>query len=189
MHKSIQRLFPVDQSMVVAIDDRADVWHWSPNLVKVRPYNFFLGIGDINEPLKDGQKEGDSTQSAPTTTLPKPILQDDDKELKYITRTMTTLHATFYEKKDNHEEGVDVCKILPWMKSQVLAGTHLVFSGIIPLGHDPVKQDIWIQAEQFGATCYTELNAKVTHLIARKSGTAKVNEAKDMHCWIVKPEW
>jgi RNA polymerase II subunit A C-terminal domain phosphatase len=35
--KSLQRLFPVDTSMVVIIDDRADVWEWSPNLVKVIP--------------------------------------------------------------------------------------------------------------------------------------------------------
>lgn len=35
--KSLQRLFPVDTSMVVVIDDRADVWEWCPNLVKVIP--------------------------------------------------------------------------------------------------------------------------------------------------------
>lgn len=46
--KTLQRLFPVDTKMVVIIDDRADVWKWSPNLVKVTPYNFFLGTGDIN---------------------------------------------------------------------------------------------------------------------------------------------
>lgn len=46
--KSLHRLFPVDQKMVVIIDDREDVWKWSPNLIKVRPYNFFVGIGDIN---------------------------------------------------------------------------------------------------------------------------------------------
>lgn len=37
VHKSLERLFPVDQSMVVVIDDRGDVWNWSPNLVKVIP--------------------------------------------------------------------------------------------------------------------------------------------------------
>lgn len=47
-HKSLARLFPVNTSMVSIIDDRADVWDWSPNLVKVQPYEFFLGIGDIN---------------------------------------------------------------------------------------------------------------------------------------------
>ena len=35
--KSLQRLFPCDTSMVVIIDDRADVWEWSTNLVKVVP--------------------------------------------------------------------------------------------------------------------------------------------------------
>ena len=46
--KNLQRLFPVDTKMVVIIDDRADVWKWSPNLIKVIPYDFFVGIGDIN---------------------------------------------------------------------------------------------------------------------------------------------
>ena len=46
--KNLKRLFPVDSKMVVIIDDRGDVWQWSPNLVKVSPYDFFVGIGDIN---------------------------------------------------------------------------------------------------------------------------------------------
>lgn len=35
--KSLVRLFPHDQSMVVIIDDRSDVWGDTPNLVKVIP--------------------------------------------------------------------------------------------------------------------------------------------------------
>lgn len=46
--KSLRRLFPCDTSMVVVIDDRGDVWDWNPNLIKVVPYEFFVGIGDIN---------------------------------------------------------------------------------------------------------------------------------------------
>ncbi|TKA50580.1 hypothetical protein B0A49_12118 [Cryomyces minteri] len=46
--KNLQRLFPVDTKMVVIIDDRGDVWHWSANLIKVSAYDFFVGIGDIN---------------------------------------------------------------------------------------------------------------------------------------------
>lgn len=60
-HKNLKRLFPVDQSMVVIIDDRGDVWQWDPNLVKVVPYDFFVGIGDINSsflPKKNGQLMG-----------------------------------------------------------------------------------------------------------------------------------
>lgn len=57
-HKNLKRLFPVDQSMVAIIDDRGDVWQWEANLIKVVPYDFFVGIGDINLsflPKKNGQ--------------------------------------------------------------------------------------------------------------------------------------
>lgn len=60
-HKNLKRLFPVDQSMVVIIDDRGDVWQWEANLLKVVPYDFFVGIGDINLsflPKKNGQLMG-----------------------------------------------------------------------------------------------------------------------------------
>ena len=47
--KNLQRLFPVSTNMVVIIDDRSDVWPRNrPNLIKVSPYEFFKGIGDIN---------------------------------------------------------------------------------------------------------------------------------------------
>lgn len=47
--KNLQRLFPVSTNMVVIIDDRSDVWPRNrPNLIKVVPYDFFKGIGDIN---------------------------------------------------------------------------------------------------------------------------------------------
>ncbi|CAN6647376.1 RNA polymerase II subunit A C-terminal domain phosphatase [Trichomonascus vanleenenianus] len=48
VQKNLKRLFPVSTSMVAVIDDRGDVWNWSENLIKVVPYNFFVGIGDIN---------------------------------------------------------------------------------------------------------------------------------------------
>lgn len=60
-HKNLRRLFPVDQLMVVIIDDRGDVWQWEKNLIKVVPYEFFVGIGDINLsflPKKNGQVTG-----------------------------------------------------------------------------------------------------------------------------------
>ena len=71
--KNLQRLFPVDTKMVVIIDDRGDVWKWSPNLIKVTPYDFFVGIGDINSsflPKKPGPKASQKTVAA---AAPKPL--------------------------------------------------------------------------------------------------------------------
>lgn len=56
--KSLAKLFPTDQSMVVVIDDRGDVWNWCPNLIKVVPYNFFVGVGDINSNFLPKQSTG-----------------------------------------------------------------------------------------------------------------------------------
>ena len=55
--KNLERLFPVDTKMVVIIDDRADVWKWSPNLIRVTQYEFFKGIGDINSSFLPKQEE------------------------------------------------------------------------------------------------------------------------------------
>ncbi len=70
--KNLQRLFPVDTKMVVIIDDRGDVWKWSPNLIKVTPYDFFVGIGDINSsflPKKPGPRPSSKVPpiAAPTS--------------------------------------------------------------------------------------------------------------------------
>lgn len=36
--------------MVCIIDDREDVWNFASNLIHVKPYQFFKGVGDINAP-------------------------------------------------------------------------------------------------------------------------------------------
>ena len=42
--------------MVVIIDDREDVWQWAPNLIRVKPFVFFEGFGDLNAPeVKRGE--------------------------------------------------------------------------------------------------------------------------------------
>lgn len=67
--KNLQRLFPVDTKMVVIIDDRGDVWRWNPNLIKVLPYDFFVGIGDINSSFLP-QKQELAAVEAPTASAP-----------------------------------------------------------------------------------------------------------------------
>ena len=50
--------------MVCIIDDREDVWNFAPNLIHVKPYQFFKGVGDINAP------PGGSTQQNEENTSP-----------------------------------------------------------------------------------------------------------------------
>lgn len=264
--KSLQRLFYHNTSMVVIIDDRADVWQYSPHLVRVPVFNFFPGAGDINasflpkqqelvtqsKPLAAPPKKADEAPApapAPTTddgeaaaiaaTAPaegangvgealeqqllsmaspetldaqtkeqekviiaqqteRPLLQqqllqdkadeeaeaseepdvangesqpseapkhrhsilhNDDRGLDVIENNLNRVHSAFYDeyrtlkavgpagrvaalkgerspKKRPTDSIPDVAELMPAMKEQVLDGTVVVFSGIIPLGVD-----------------------------------------------------
>ncbi|KAK6952585.1 hypothetical protein Daesc_004875 [Daldinia eschscholtzii] len=263
--KSLQRLFPVSTNMVVVIDDRADVWPRNrSNLIKVTPYDFFTGIGDINssflpkrpnvngsnttDPLPDHERSlangndenailqlqaeeqertlekqlkdrpllhlqeeldkvdeeaerksvenGDSPEPALNGESESPshqrhkLLRDDDKELKYLEQHLTNLHHSFYEQYDarcaNRRPGDIVPDIIPdvgstlnFLKSQILKGTKLVLSGLVPLDVDVRRSEIGMQAESFGAEIRTRVSDEITHLVINmtRPRTQKVRQA------------
>ncbi|KAG5730615.1 RNA polymerase II subunit A C-terminal domain phosphatase [Termitomyces sp. T112] len=292
--KSLQRLFPCDTSMVVIIDDRADVWEWSPNLVKVVPYDFFVGIGDINstflpklEPLtpvisspasvktspppsnpespvdvaqdtasaatplvvpepappseddnaelaktalvtqnhlaleaqleerplakkQEALSEGEAPhqhhhhhhddrtmdeatpkEEEPATPKPerKALLKNDDVELERVFKILREVHSRFFNAygfpkdrstsaKRREKSPYDVTRIIPRIRSEVLEGVHLLFSSVIPLDTRPESTEIWKMAHMFGARCSTELKPDITHVVAAKRGTVKVDMAR-----------
>lgn len=221
--KSIKRLFPCDQSMVVVVDDRSDVWGWSPNLIHVNPCklffcmyfldNYFTGIGDINAPKpisaqQNGAEDSEtsdidqsgttlaSPEGEPDASLDKRV--DNDRELSRVTWMMNEIHDRFY---DSYRSGgsPDVGEILPGMKRNVLKNVKIVFSGIIPLGIDPTKyfynliiyrEFIWKKATEFGAEISNTVDQTVTHVVANKKGTLKINQAMRIPgIFIVKPTW
>ncbi|CAK7266798.1 CTD phosphatase Fcp1 [Sporothrix epigloea] len=73
--KSLQRLFPVSTHMAVIIDDRADVWpHNRHNLIKVMPYDFFKGTGDINSSFLPKRDDLQPTTAAIVATPSAPVI-------------------------------------------------------------------------------------------------------------------
>ncbi|KAF7302491.1 RNA polymerase II subunit A C-terminal domain phosphatase [Mycena chlorophos] len=258
--KSLERLFPCDTSMVVVIDDRADVWEWTPNLLKVVPFDFFVGIGDINgtflpkntmlgpaapekpppAPTKLAPGDPPSPTRTPSTVeaaekalikeneialeaqveerpLAKkqeelkeevkadvPVLKNDDNELARIRRLLEEVHNEFYaayDKSDKKPAAVgrrktkaklsyDCTEIILRKRAQVLAGVHIVFSGVIPLDTNPEVSEHWRLARMFGARCSTDLSADVTHLVCAKPGTVKADAAMrrgGIH--VIRAEW
>lgn len=51
--KSLNRLFCLHENVII-LDDRADIWDYSENLILVKPY-FFWKTGDVNDPSKIGK--------------------------------------------------------------------------------------------------------------------------------------
>lgn len=285
--KSLQRLFPASTNMVVIIDDRADVWPKNrPNLIKVVPYDFFKGVGDINSsflpkredqltpdkpepngkapaavsgksdeapkvsPLEglagmssgedaallrlqqeeqertlekqlqdrpllhmqekldkeeDGpEKTGDDNQApenseGPSATPPQhrhQVLFDDDRELKYLDEHLTTLHSRYYElcssQSPTSTSIPDVGAVLDELKSEVLRGTRIVLSGLVPLGVDVYRSEIGLQVLSFGADLRTRIEPDVTHLVISSSRprTQKVRQAARLETIkIVNQDW
>ncbi|KAJ3258768.1 Carboxy-terminal domain (CTD) phosphatase [Boothiomyces macroporosus] len=144
--------------------------------------NFFIGTGDINEPMKetptapipttDEPEESKSAEfKTPAPRSPKkqrPQIIEDDNDLAYISTILNQLHKEYYEQFVDSEPLPNVGVILPALRKSVLEGVHIVFSGVIPLAQDVRTHELWIQAQQFGATCHHELNATVTHVLAKK---------------------
>ena len=342
--KNLQRLFPVDTRMVVIIDDRGDVWKWSPNLIKVTPYDFFVGIGDINSsflpkkpapkpsqksativaskslddqaegatkdvpepringnssqeteisrteeseaaavaanstspleqlvamgggddpatrqaqttrqdetlaaqleerPLLQKQKQleaedaateanpvgevGDSGDASSSSDLfsesDKPkhnLLQDHDRELFQLEESLRKVHGEFYETyyrqwtaaqggrvgqlrgglkrkspsdKSDLDLVPDIKDVLPSVKSSVLAGVVIVFSGVVPLGVDVGSTDSAILARSFGARIEDNVGRSTTHVVAARNRTQKVRKAIKRgkgRIKIVNPQW
>lgn len=169
--KSIERLFPCDQSMVVVVDDRADVWQWSPNLLRVKPFHYFVGTGDINQPL------GANDELQPVIRARCKLNIDTDGDLVFLERILKETHQKFYQIFDKLKSGgekshidstADVRSILPAIKAKILRGMHILFSGVIPLNEDPRKNSYWINATMFGAICHLELSNEITHVISSK---------------------
>lgn len=279
--KNLKRLFPVDTKMAVIIDDRGDVWQWSPNLIKVSAYDFFVGIGDINssflpkrteltaQPIRlkaangssngsiepavgddsevsavdrlvtmagkqdadsmkeksDEQDEAIAVQLADRPLLQKQkildaadeeaksspavdatadlladedtsdfdhpryrqnLLQDEDDELTHLSTSLQLIHKRFFEQyghslPNRHQDlqaVPDVAHIMSGLKAQVLAGTNIVFSGVVPLGVDLRAHDTVIWAQSFGAQVSDSITKRTTHVVASpERRTAKVRQA------------
>lgn len=78
--KNLERLFPIDTKMVVIIDDRGDVWKWSANLVRVTPFSFFVGIGDINSSFLPKQQEIQAPPQESKTKAPEQVVDETMEE-------------------------------------------------------------------------------------------------------------
>ncbi|KAL6938809.1 hypothetical protein ACO0OL_000421 [Hanseniaspora opuntiae] len=145
--KSLDKVFPVEQDLVLIIDDRGDVWDWSPNLIRVIPYNYFQGIGDINNmnlPKQD-------LKDIPTNVDEKTHTERDD-QLKILKGQLS--FYVEYEGTGPHDK--DIRKILRSKRIDILRGCKFVYA--------KMTRDIQRQIEQFGGRV-TPNETTATHRI------------------------
>ena len=87
--KNLARLFPDNTKMVAIIDDRSDVWPANrSNLIKVVPFNFFLGVGDINASFLPKLQEAPRTKPKKKTPEPDSETKVDSEQTEASTLDM-----------------------------------------------------------------------------------------------------
>lgn len=74
-------------------------------------------------------------------------------------------------------------------RGQVLPGVRVLFSRVFPLDQEPESHHLWKLAETYGAACTTELDDRVTHVIAHSRGTQKCQWALQAGKHVVSPAW
>ena len=140
-------------------------------------------------------------------------IEDPDSFLHHLDGILHRIHSTFYSQFTEMTNGHDISTmsdiptpdlklIIPKMRQSVLKGAKILFTGVIPTNVPPQRSPIWNTARAFGAIIHDKLvpgldstNPRTvmratTHVIAGKSGTVKLKEARRVPgIKIVSPRW
>ncbi|KAM7125050.1 RNA polymerase II subunit A C-terminal domain phosphatase [Molossus nigricans] len=126
---------------------------------------------------------------------------DSDDHLVHLEEILARVHSDYYARYDRYlrgetQEAPDIRKIVPELKSRVLADVAIIFSGLYPTNFPVEKTREHYHATALGAKILTQLVLdpdapdRATHLIAAKAGTEKVRQAqacRGLH--VVNPDW
>lgn len=146
-----------------------------------------------NPPVSENQEKQDS--KPPETAAKEDELidiEDPDDYLIHLENILIRIHKAFYEAYDKMESGEvpDLKTVIPEVKSRVLEGTKLVFSGLVPTHMNLVQSRAYQVAKSLGAEVTQDLRDDTTHLVAVRPGTAKVNAGRRRkNIKIVTSDW
>lgn len=117
-------------------------------------------------------------------------IQDPDDYLLYLESILKMIHEKFYETYDKTKEIPDLKMLVPKLKSQVLVGVKIVFSGLVPNIVNLERSRPYLIARNLGAEVTENFTEATTHLVAASTGTQKVFQAqKNKLLQIVTPDW
>ena len=119
-------------------------------------------------------------------------VEDTDDYLLYLEEILKKVHSEFYEIYEQSEKKrvPELKEVIPRVRSQVLKGCKIVFSGLVPKNINFKDSRPYYIADSLGAVVSDELNDDCTHLVAVKPGTDKVSMARKYpKLKVVTPNW
>ncbi|KAL1563492.1 protein-serine/threonine phosphatase [Salvia divinorum] len=167
------------ESAVLILDDTQVVWKENKeNLILMDRYHFFASscknFGFSHKSLSLLKTDESETEGALATVL----------------KVLRQVHSLFFDKgcKVNIEDR-DVRQVLKAIRKEVLKDCKIVFTHVIPTNFTAEQHHLWRMAEQLGATCSTEVDPSVTHVVSGDAGTDKSRWAARENKFLVNPGW
>ncbi|XP_035547018.1 RNA polymerase II C-terminal domain phosphatase-like 4 [Juglans regia] len=114
---------------------------------------------------------------------------ETDEALTTVLKVLKQVHKMFFYELEETLVDRDVRKVIKLIKNEVLKGCMLVFSLVYPTRFQADNHNLWKLAEDLGATCSTELDPSVTHVISTDAGTEKSLWAVKHMKFLVHPRW
>lgn len=148
------------------------------------------GLGNGSVDRKEAETESQNSEQSGVTageSLDQSVGEeeeedtDDDDHLIHLEEILVRVHTDYYTKYDRFlnkelEEAPDIRKIVPELKSKVLADVVVIFSGLHPTNFPVEKTREHYHATALGAKVLTQLVLspdapdRATHLIAARAG-------------------
>lgn len=149
------------------------------------------GLGGSSADRKEAETESQNSEQSGITageSLDQSVEEeeeeedgDEDDHLVYLEEILARVHSDYYAKYDRYlrgdsQEAPDIRKIVPELKSRVLADVAIIFSGLHPTNFPIEKTREHYHATALGAKILTQLVLdpdnpdRATHLIAARAG-------------------
>lgn len=118
-------------------------------------------------------------------------IEDPDDYLLYLEHILKLIHTRFYEITDSTKKIPDLKILIPKLKSEILIGVSICFSGLVPNLMKLEYSKPYLIAKGLGANITEHIiDDETTHLVAAGNGTHKVSLAqKNRKIQIVTPDW
>lgn len=149
-NKSIKKIFPTTEDMVVILDDRMDVWSQNPqNLINLVPYYFFYD--ERSYKIKSRFRQ-----------------DDDDFILFSIKEMLLFVNKSFYYHLHNFDSKTDIKLILEKKTKSILDGQKFTFSGLYTKDIDIYETRNGFLIEKMGGHLYEEYDEETDIVLTRE---------------------
>ncbi|XP_044464896.1 RNA polymerase II C-terminal domain phosphatase-like 4 isoform X3 [Mangifera indica] len=166
------------ESAVLILDDTENAWaKHKDNLILMERYHFFASSCHQFGYNCKSLSELKSDESEP------------DGALASVLQVLKRVHNMFFDEFGDDVTGKDVRQVLKTIRKEVLKDCKIVFSRVFPIRFPAEHHHLWKMAEQLGATCLTEHDSTVTHVVSTDAGTEKSRWAVKENKFLVHPRW